>query len=137
MEREGGGTRKGGGDCVRLCVCLMCTDACARVHTYTLSLHSRATHTHIHAHEYTRESSSMCRTSMRRRKRERGGGEEEKDGGGWAESAGMDGFEGGYEGMSGGRACMWALYFVRVSLVGVTARWKLNDACRRRQTSIH
>lgn len=37
------------------------------------------------------------------------GGRQEKDGKGWPESAGVDGFVGGYERMSGGRACMWAV----------------------------
>lgn len=73
MEREGGGTRKGGGDCVRPCV--LYTDVCARVHMYTLLLHP---HTHIRTYISTRmqdsprESLSMCRMSVRTKEGERG-----------------------------------------------------------------
>lgn len=72
MEREGGGTRKGGGDCVHLCVLCVRT----RVHacTHTCSHYTRARHTHIYAHKYMREGSSMCRMSMRRRSGREGEG---------------------------------------------------------------
>lgn len=144
MEREGGGTRKGAGGCAHPCVRLIyrvyaCT--CARARTQP------------------RYMSTYTRGSSRERKRERGarvcvrtrGCKRHVEGSGRQglvlenARAGMDDSEGGFEGdfeagcegMSGGRAYTWTPCFVRVSFVGVTARWKLNDACRRRQTSIH
>jgi len=64
MEREGGGTQKGGGDCVRSCVLYM--NACTCICSYYI----RASHTHTHTQKYTtrespRESLSMCRMSVR------------------------------------------------------------------------
>lgn len=104
-------------------VCVRVPYIRTRVHTYTrtLLLHPRARARHIRTHTHVdvrtsirtrkspRESSSMCRTSMRveeggkrtRRRMAEGGRK-------------VRGFEGGYEGMSGGRACMWAPCFVRV-----------------------
>ena len=76
MEREGGGTRKGDGDCVRLCT--LYVDTCARVHTYTLLLHLPVIHTHvcisILTRESLRESSSICRMSIRVKERRGGSG---------------------------------------------------------------
>jgi hypothetical protein len=94
VELEDGGTRKGAGSCVRPCV--LYTDSRTRPYY----IHASTRKLEYVLYEYVRVHMCVCVCAKEKV------GDTYKGSRGWPESAGVDGFERGSEGMSGGGACI-------------------------------
>jgi len=148
VEREAAGTRKGAGGCAHPCARLIYRRANVCARAYAASLHGAHVRAGVHRGACVHICACVCVCvcgEWGRETRRRIGATE-----GWCRRTHTRGWTAPREvsreiSRRAARECRLGgvlglrvpVCFVRVSFVGVTARWKLNDACRRRQTSIH